>query len=154
MHVFQVAGKSEAGKPEAAHATPYFVSCSTAYGGHSASMPSSAMDVEAGAPVDPGQPDLHEELLIDEHMNYSRRAPLLRASVLGATDGLVSVAALMLGVGAGTDQLHALVLAGLAGLVGGALSMACGEFISVSSQRCDTQPDMPCVMHSLGCVRL
>ena len=54
---------------------------------------------------------------------------------MGANDGLVSVASLMLGVGGGTDHLHLLVLAGLAGLVGGALSMACGEYISVSSQR-------------------
>ncbi len=41
----------------------------------------------------------------------------------------------MLGVGGGTDSLHAITLAGVAGLVGGALSMACGEYISVSSQR-------------------
>ncbi len=58
-----------------------------------------------------------------------------RAGVLGANDGLVSVASLMLGVGGGTDSLHAMTLAGVAGLVAGALSMACGEFISVSSQR-------------------
>lgn len=59
-----------------------------------------------------------------------------RAGVLGANDGLVSVASLMLGVGGGTDSLRAMTLAGVAGLVGGALSMACGEYISVSSQRC------------------
>lgn len=59
----------------------------------------------------------------------------IRAGVLGANDGLVSVASLMLGVGGGTDSLHAMTLAGVAGLVAGALSMACGEFISVSSQR-------------------
>jgi VIT1/CCC1 family predicted Fe2+/Mn2+ transporter len=66
------------------------------------------------------------------------RAPWLRAFVLGANDGLVSVASLILGVGAGSDSLKAMQLSGMAGLVAGALSMACGEYISVSSQR-DTE---------------
>jgi len=88
-------------------------------------------DPEEGGVVQE-QPELLDE---DEHTHYSHRAPWLRAAVLGATDGLVSVAALMLGVGGGTEELHALVLAGVAGLVGGALSMACGEYISVASQR-------------------
>jgi VIT1/CCC1 family predicted Fe2+/Mn2+ transporter len=57
----------------------------------------------------------------------SHRAPWLRAFVLGANDGLVSTASLMLGVGAGADSLHAMQLAGIAGLVAGALSMAAGE---------------------------
>ena len=74
--------------------------------------------------------------LPDEHEHFSQRAPWLRASVLGANDGLVSVASLMLGVGGGSESLHIVVLAGVAGLIGGALSMAVGEFISVSSQRC------------------
>ena len=72
----------------------------------------------------------------DEHEHYSQRAPWLRAGVLGANDGLVSVASLMLGVEGGTNELHGVVLAGVAGLVAGALSMAVGEFVSVSSQRC------------------
>ena len=72
----------------------------------------------------------------DEHDHFSQRAPWLRAGVLGANDGLVSVASLMLGVGGGSDSLHIVVLAGVAGLIGGALSMAVGEYISVSSQRC------------------
>ena len=71
----------------------------------------------------------------DEHDHFSQRAPWLRAGVLGANDGLVSVASLMLGVGGGSDSLHIVVLAGVAGLIGGALSMAVGEYISVSSQR-------------------
>ena len=50
----------------------------------------------------------------------------------------------MLGVGGGTAELHTLVLAGLAGLVGGALSMACGEYISVASQR-DSEQACPLV---------
>lgn len=77
--------------------------------------------------------------LPDEHEHFSQRAPWLRASVLGANDGLVSVASLMLGVGGGSESLHIVVLAGVAGLIGGALSMAVGEYISVSSQRCAVQ---------------
>lgn len=71
----------------------------------------------------------------DEHEHYSQRAPWLRAGVLGANDGLVSVASLMIGVGGGSSALHFMILAGLAGLVGGALSMAVGEYISVASQK-------------------
>lgn len=59
----------------------------------------------------------------------------LRASVLGANDGIVSTAGLVLGViGAAVDK-EAIILAGFAGLVAGAISMAAGEFVSVSSQR-------------------
>ena len=59
----------------------------------------------------------------------------LRAAVLGANDGFVSTAGLVLGVvGAAADK-DAIVLAGFAGLVAGAISMAAGEFVSVSSQR-------------------
>ena len=63
--------------------------------------------------------------------HHSNRAPWLRALVLGANDGLVSIAALMMGVGSGTSNLSTLRLAGIAGLVGGALSMAVGERVPV-----------------------
>lgn len=59
----------------------------------------------------------------------------LRAGVLGANDGIVSVAAIAVGVAGATGQSRAIALAGLAALVGGALSMALGEYVSVSSQR-------------------
>jgi VIT1/CCC1 family predicted Fe2+/Mn2+ transporter len=62
----------------------------------------------------------------------------LRAGVLGANDGIVSVAAIVVGVAAATPELAPIITAGLAGLVGGAVSMALGEYVSVSSQR-DTQ---------------
>ncbi len=59
----------------------------------------------------------------------------LRAAVLGANDGIVSIASLVLGVAAAQPEPAAVLVAGMAGLVGGALSMAVGEYISVSSQR-------------------
>ena len=59
----------------------------------------------------------------------------LRAGVLGANDGIISTAGLVVGVAGGTDDRSAILLAGLAGLVAGALSMAAGEYVSVSAQR-------------------
>jgi VIT1/CCC1 family predicted Fe2+/Mn2+ transporter len=59
----------------------------------------------------------------------------LRAAVLGANDGIVSIASLVLGVAAANPGPTAVLTAGVAGLVGGALSMAAGEYVSVSSQR-------------------
>ncbi len=59
----------------------------------------------------------------------------LRAAVLGANDGIVSIASLVLGVAAADPGPGAVLTAGVAGLVGGALSMAAGEYVSVSSQR-------------------
>jgi VIT1/CCC1 family predicted Fe2+/Mn2+ transporter len=58
----------------------------------------------------------------------------LRAAVLGANDGIVSTASLIVGIASAGGDRHAVLLAGLAGLVAGAMSMAAGEFISVSSQ--------------------
>ncbi len=76
----------------------------------------------------------------EEHK--SRRAGWLRAAVLGANDGLLSVAGLVIGVAAANSSRSLLVTAGLAGLVAGALSMAVGEYISVSSQRDAEQADL------------
>lgn len=67
--------------------------------------------------------------------DVSQRLNWLRAGVLGANDGIVSVAALVVGVAGATTDSTALLLAGIAGLVGGAISMALGEYVSVSSQR-------------------
>lgn len=66
------------------------------------------------------------------------RAGWLRAAVLGANDGLVSNACLLLGIAAGGASPHTIALAGTAGLVAGAMSMAAGEYVSVSSQH-DTE---------------
>lgn len=65
----------------------------------------------------------------------SRQLNWLRAGVLGANDGIVSVAAVVIGVAGAGASTHTLVASGTAALVGGALSMALGEYVSVSSQR-------------------
>ena len=65
----------------------------------------------------------------------SARLNSLRAGVLGANDGIISVASLVVGVAGATTDSAALLTAGVAGLVGGAISMALGEYVSVSSQR-------------------
>jgi VIT1/CCC1 family predicted Fe2+/Mn2+ transporter len=62
------------------------------------------------------------------------RVGWLRASVLGANDGIVSTASLILGVAAAGGELDDILIAGVAGLVAGAMSMAAGEYVSVSSQ--------------------
>jgi vacuolar iron transporter family protein len=77
-------------------------------------------------PNEPHQPDLNARL------NW------LRAGVLGANDGIVSTAGLVVGVAGATSERAPILTAGLAGLVAGAVSMALGEYVSVSSQR-DTQ---------------
>jgi len=59
----------------------------------------------------------------------------LRAGVLGANDGIVSIAALLVGVAAATSAIEPLIIAGVAGLAAGAISMGLGEYVSVSSQR-------------------
>ncbi|KAK3158588.1 hypothetical protein QOZ80_2AG0139100 [Eleusine coracana subsp. coracana] len=75
------------------------------------------------------------EAAADVHaVDYMARAQWLRAAVLGANDGLVSVASLMIGVGAVNDGPRAMLVSGLAGLVAGACSMAIGEFVSVYAQ--------------------
>jgi VIT1/CCC1 family predicted Fe2+/Mn2+ transporter len=64
----------------------------------------------------------------------TQRIGWLRAAVLGANDGIVSTASLVLGVAAAHGSSHNILVAGIAGLVAGAMSMAAGEYVSVSSQ--------------------
>jgi VIT1/CCC1 family predicted Fe2+/Mn2+ transporter len=78
------------------------------------------------------QPELHR----------SGRIGWLRAAVLGADDAIVSTASLMIGVAAATASNKAILVAGVAGLVAGAMSMAVGEYVSVSSQRDAEQADI------------
>jgi len=76
----------------------------------------------------------------ETHLSY--RSNWLRAAVLGANDGIVSTASLVLGVAASGASSAAIITAGIAGLVAGALSMAAGEYVSVSSQRDSEQADI------------
>jgi VIT1/CCC1 family predicted Fe2+/Mn2+ transporter len=69
---------------------------------------------------------------LEDH--YINRSSWLRAAVLGANDGILSTASIAIGVAAASDIRNPIVLAALAGLVAGALSMAAGEYVSVSSQ--------------------
>jgi len=72
------------------------------------------------------------ENYLDNH--YIHRSNWLRAAVLGANDGIISVSSLAIGVAAASSTREPIVLATVAGLVAGALSMAAGEYVSVSSQ--------------------
>lgn len=69
---------------------------------------------------------------LDNH--YIHRSNWLRAAVLGANDGIISISSLAIGVAAASSSREPILLATLAGLVAGALSMAAGEYVSVSSQ--------------------
>ncbi len=72
----------------------------------------------------------------DEYLapHFVQRSNWLRAAVLGANDGILSTASLAIGIAAASDAREPIVLATVAGLVAGALSMAAGEYVSVSSQ--------------------
>lgn len=70
-----------------------------------------------------------------DRASYSDRVNRIRAGVLGANDGIVSVAAVVVGVAGATSELGPIVTAGVAAVVGGAISMALGEYVSVSSAR-------------------
>ncbi len=72
----------------------------------------------------------------------THRIGWLRAAVLGANDGIVSTASLIVGIAASHAEHHEIVLTGVAGLVAGAMSMAAGEYVSVSSQADTEQADL------------
>lgn len=76
--------------------------------------------------------NVHEE---SDRVAFQSRLNWLRAGVLGANDGIVSIAALVVGVAAATSDLGPIIVAGVAGIVAGSLSMALGEYVSVHSQR-------------------
>jgi VIT1/CCC1 family predicted Fe2+/Mn2+ transporter len=76
------------------------------------------------------------------HVHRSHRQGWLRAAVLGADDGVVSTSALLLGVIASSGTHEQVLVAGIAGLVAGAASMAAGEYVSVSSQRDAEEADI------------
>ena len=72
----------------------------------------------------------------------TQRAGWLRAAVLGANDGILSTASLILGVAAATPKGSGIMIAGIAGVVAGSMSMAAGEYVSVSSQADSEQADL------------
>jgi len=80
----------------------------------------------------------------------SERIGWLRAAVLGANDGIVSTASLIVGVASANAARHDVLLAGIAGLVAGALSMAAGEYVSVSSQADTERADLDRERHELA----
>lgn len=85
------------------------------------------------------------------HENHrSHRIGWLRASVLGANDGIVSTSSLIIGVAAANTTTSEIMLAGLAGLVAGAMSMAAGEYVSVSSQSDTENADLALERQSLA----
>ena len=79
---------------------------------------------------------------VHRERHYTERIGWLRAAVLGANDGIVSTAALVVGVAAAESARNAVLVAGLAGLVAGAMSMAAGEYVSVSSQSDTEKADL------------
>lgn len=72
--------------------------------------------------------------MMQKENHYILRSGWLRAAVLGANDGLISTASLIVGVAAASQDIEPVFIAGLAALIAGALSMAAGEYVSVSSQ--------------------
>ena len=74
--------------------------------------------------------------------HFSDRNNWLRASVLGANDGLISTASLLTGVAAAAPDFQTLLLTGVSALIGGAVSMAAGEYVSVSSQSDTEKADL------------
>lgn len=82
-------------------------------------------------------------------IHRSHRVGWLRAAVLGANDGIVSTASLIIGVAAASSTHEGILLAGIAGLVAGAMSMAAGEYVSVSSQSDTENADLALEKKSL-----
>ena len=86
---------------------------------------------------------------IHDEPHLSNRNHWLRAAVLGANDGLISTASLLVGVAAANPSNQTLILTGMAALTAGALSMAAGEYISVSSQADTEKADLEQEQHEL-----
>jgi vacuolar iron transporter family protein len=85
---------------------------------------------------------LQGDLLRHSEFHRAHRIGWLRAAVLGANDGIVSTSSLIIGVAAAHADLHAILISGTAGLAAGAMSMAAGEYVSVSTQVDTEQADL------------
>jgi len=86
------------------------------------------------------QPDPHGVTI--GHKHYSHRSPVLRAALLGANDGLVSISAILMGVIAGNTGDRILLLTSVSAILAGSISMAVGEYVSVSTQRDSERADI------------
>jgi VIT1/CCC1 family predicted Fe2+/Mn2+ transporter len=84
-----------------------------------------------------------------QELHYVHRIGVMRAAVLGANDGIVSTASLVIGIAAAGAATGEVVLAGVAGLAAGAMSMAAGEYVSVSSQADIERADLQRERHEL-----
>ncbi len=80
---------------------------------------------------------------MESEKHYKNRSGWLRAAILGANDGILSTTSIAIGVAAASVTRSPIILAALAGLVAGALSMAAGEYVSVSSQSDIETADLP-----------
>lgn len=89
-------------------------------------------------------------MMLHRELHRYDRVGWLRAAVLGANDGLISTTSLVIGVASANQPTSTVLLAGLAALVGGALSMAAGEFVSVSSQADSEKADLARERHELA----
>ena len=89
----------------------------------------------AGHPELPESAEPTENTPADVDENHGESLNRLRAAVLGANDGIVSTAAVLVGVAGATSNPQTIAMSGLAAVIGGAVSMALGEYVSVSSQR-------------------
>ena len=85
---------------------------------------------------------MSESYSIHPEAHFVHRIGWLRAAVLGANDGIVSVSSVLVGVASAGSEHHAVILSGLAALVAGAMSMAAGEYVSVSSQSDTERADL------------
>jgi vacuolar iron transporter family protein len=85
-----------------------------------------------------------------EHQHRSQHSNWLRAAVLGANDGIISTASLVIGVAAANATHETILLTGVAGLIAGAMSMAAGEYVSVSSQSDIEAADLAIERHALA----
>ncbi|HEY5667779.1 MAG TPA: VIT1/CCC1 transporter family protein, partial [Candidatus Saccharimonadales bacterium] len=99
------------------------------------------MAEEQNAVAVPQEKDIAKKEHSTQKLNW------LRAAVLGANDGIVSIAGLVVGVAGGTDSRNIILMSGVAGVLAGALSMAAGEYVSVSSQR-DSEQAMLARQHA------
>lgn len=86
----------------------------------------------------------------DNEPHYITRSGWLRAAVLGANDGIVSISSLLVGVASADPSPRAVLIAGVAGLTAGAMSMAAGEYVSVSSQSDIERADIAREKHALA----